>query len=220
MREDFWHERWKNNEIAFHQNDINPLLQKYWPDFSLNTGAKIFVPLCGKTLDMLWLAQNDFYVLGIELSAIAIKGFFIENNLQYEKINKDRFEIWQADNIEIMCGDFFDLETQHLNSVDAVYDRASLIAFPQDMRNRYVEHQEKVLPGKAETLLITLEYPQHEMNGPPFSVVPDEVNELYKPWQQVVQLRRNEILDKVPRFKEKGLTTLIESVYRLSPLVS
>ncbi len=220
MQDNFWHERWKNNEIAFHQNDINPLLQKYWPDFHLKKGATVFVPLCGKTLDMLWLAQNGFRVIGIELSSIAIKDFFDENNLKPATTNRNGFEIWQSDNIEILCGDFFHLKTRHLELADAVYDRASLIAFPQEMRNRYVEHLEKILPDKAETLLIILEYPQHEMNGPPFSVTGDEVKDLYETWQQVVQLRRNEILDKVPRFKEKGLTSLIESVYRLSPLVS
>ncbi len=218
MREEFWHERWSNNEIAFHQNAFNPLLQKYWPEFSLNKGTTVFVPLCGKSLDMLWLAENGYRVLGIEISSIAVSDFFIENDLTAQRSNKDTFELWQSGNIDILCGDFFNLEVQHLASVGAIYDRASLIAFPLVMRKRYVEHLRQIMPPSAETLLITLEYQQHEMEGPPFSVVLEEVRELYKYWRRVDQLRRNEILDKVPRFKEKGLSSLIEAVYRLSPL--
>lgn len=216
MRERFWHERWQNNEIAFHQPAASPHLERFWPQLNMSTGAEVFVPLCGKSLDMLWLREQGLQVLGIELSDVAVRDFFAENNLEPTRSKQGKFERWQVDGITLLLGDFFELAVDDLQGVSAVYDRASLIALPPDMRFRYAEHLAGILPDAAETLLVTLEYPQQEMDGPPFSVSRQAVNDLFGGWRDVACLHSESILENLPRFQEKGLTSLTETVYRLS----
>ena len=181
----------------------------------LAADAEVFVPLCGKSLDMLWLRAQGHRVLGVEISPIAVRDFFRENDLAPKFSRQGPFERWQVDGLVILCGNFFDLKQYDLKTCSGVFDRASLIALPQDMRNDYADHIGRIIPAAAQTLLVTMEYPQEEMQGPPFSVREDEVQGLYGQTCRISRLYSLEILEENPRFREKGLTSLTEKVYLL-----
>jgi thiopurine S-methyltransferase len=216
MEQDFWLQRWQKREIGFHQDAINTYLQHYWPQLQLAKDSQVFVPLCGKSLDMCWLREQGFQVLGVELSEVAIKAFFAENNLQPEVIDEGAFKRWQVDGLTILQGDLFQLTAAHLQSCTAVFDRASLIALPIAMREQYAQQIIKLLPH-SQILMITLDYPQHEMSGPPFSVEKEEVKRLYQSHYSVEALLSIDILSESPRFQEKGVTRFMENVYRITP---
>ncbi len=215
MEHDFWHRRWRKNEIGFHQEEVNPYLVAHWDVLGIPPDGPVFVPLCGKTRDMAWLRMRGHPVLGIELSALALEAFFAEQGLDPWRRPCGAFEAWQGDGYQLLCGDFFALGADDLGPVAAVYDRASLIALPPALRVRYADHLRGLLPDGTPTLLITLEYAQHEMDGPPFAVHQDEVEALYAAWRPEL-LGRHDILAEVPRFRDKGVSGMHETVYRLT----
>jgi thiopurine S-methyltransferase len=216
MEKDFWLERWEREEIAFHQNEVNPHLCEFWPELDLARGSMVFVPLCGKSQDMQWLHDQGHHVLGVELSAIAAQAFFKENGYTPEHINSGKFDCYEANGIRISCGDFFDLSRNDLAKVSAVYDRASLIALPPEMRARYVSHLVSILPPATQILLITVDYPQQEMQGPPFSVSPDEVEMLFRGYAEVRLLAQPDVLGQNPRFQQRGLSRLQENIFKMT----
>jgi thiopurine S-methyltransferase len=215
MEHDFWHRRWHKNEIGFHQETVNPYLLEHWPDLGAGQGSTVFVPLCGKSLDLAWLRSQGHGVVGIELSRVAIEAFFREQRLQVSRQPQGVFERWKADGYRLLCGDFFALSATDLGSIDVVYDRASLIALPPAMRARYATHLRELLPAGLPSLLITVEYPQQEMDGPPFAVQQDEVETLYRGWQPIL-IARHDILADAKRFRDKGVTQMHESIFRLT----
>lgn len=156
-------------------------------------------------------------MLGVELSSIAVRDFFAENALTPQVTRQGAFERYEADGLAILCGDFFDLTPEVVRGVAGVYDRASLIALAPELRTRYAGHSADILPAAANTLLITMEYPQNEMSGPPFAVHEDEVRRLYAGRYTVTHLFSKDILAENPRFRERGLRALAEKVYRLAP---
>ena len=174
----FWHQRWEKNEIAFHESKANPLLVKHFNELSLAKGRRIFVPLCGKTLDISWLLSKGYRVAGAELSQIAIEQLFMELGVQPETSPVGEVEQWSANNLDIFVGDIFALSRKILGPVDGIYDRAALVAFPEEMRKRYTAHLTEIT-GKAPQLLICYDYDQSLMEGPPFSVSNDEVKRHY-----------------------------------------
>ena len=216
MDSEFWHERWEKNEIGFHQDSINAPLQKYWQKLKLNEGERVFVPLCGKSRDLLWIQSQGHPVIGVELSPLAVETFFKENNLRASSVSDGKFIRWKCGTLEILCGDYFDLQLSHLEGVAVVYDRASLVALPPEMRGKYAKHFVSLLPQEVRILLLTLEYSQEEMQGPPFSVSKEEVNNLYGNNFKIGKLQEQEVLKDFPRFKERGLTSLTEKVFMLS----
>jgi thiopurine S-methyltransferase len=176
---DFWHQRWEKNEIAFHESKAHPILVTYFKELKLVEGSRVFLPLCGKTLDIAWLLSKDYRVAGAELSKIAIEQLFIGLELE-PKISKiGNILHYTATNIDIFVGNIFDLSHEILGRVDVIYDRAALVALPQEMRNRYAKHLLEIT-DKANQLMIAFEYDQSLMDGPPFSVNSDEVNRHYK----------------------------------------
>ncbi|PID33885.1 MAG: thiopurine S-methyltransferase [Thiotrichales bacterium] len=173
MEADFWHERWSKNDIGFHEKEVNPLLVQHINDLKLPKGSRIFLPLCGKTRDIAWLHSQGYDIVGIELNEQAIKQLF-EDLLGDQKIQPqitqiDELTLYAVENIEIYHGDFFKLSKQQLGQIDAVYDRASLVALPDIMRTKYAQHLIEITAGIPQ-LLITLEYDQSVINGPPFSI--------------------------------------------------
>ena len=216
MKKDFWLERWEREEIGFHQNEVNPHLCEFWPELNLARGNMVFVPLCGKSRDMLWLREQGHQVVGVELSAIAVQAFFEENGHTPQHISRGKFDRCEADGIRILCGDFFDLTGDDLANVTAVYDRASLIALPPEMRVSYVRHLAGILPRATQILLITVEYPQTEMQGPPFSVSSGEVETLYREYAEVRLLAELDVLAQNPRFQQRGLSRLQENIFLLT----
>src|SRR5450759_1589189 len=221
MKKDFWLERWEREEIHFHQDEFNPYLHQYWHDLQLARDSRVFVPLCGKSHDMLWLREQGHRVLGVELSAIAVQAFFKENGYapQHDsphQVTGRKFDRCEANGISILCGDFFDLSKDDLANVTGVYDRASLIALPPEMRERYVRHLVSILPPATQILLITLDYPQPEMQGPPFSVSLGEVEALYREHAEVRLLAQPDVLSQNPRFQQRGLSRLRENIFLLT----
>lgn len=217
MEADFWHNRWENNLTGFHLDEVNLHLKENWSALNLNPGARVFVPLCGKSLDLIWLADQGFEVVGIELSPLAVEAFFAENNLTAKLTHIDGLEYWQSDKISLFCGDFFALTPKILGQIDAVYDRASLIALPASMRQDYVSKLTE-LAQFAPKLLVTLEYDQSRMGGPPFSVLENEVKSLYQANYQVKQLMVQDVLGENVKFREKGLDAMNECIYQIVPI--
>lgn len=214
MEADFWHDRWENNLTGFHLDEVNPYLRKHWSVLNLKPGARVFVPLCGKSLDLIWLAEQGFEVVAIELSPLAVEAFFAENKLDAEKQVIGALECWKSGNICIFCGDFFNLTPQILGQVDAVFDRASLVALPPAMRQEYASRLIEITQS-APKLLVTLEYEQAKMDGPPFSVTENEVKSLYQANYQVKQLSAQDVLANNERFQARGLDYMNECVYKL-----
>jgi len=215
MDTEFWLQRWRDGQTGFHQTRVMPLLQKYWPGLSLPRGGRVLVPLAGKSMDMAWLAGQGHRVLGVELSALAVEQFFAENGLRPATRDSALGRHYAADNIEIICGDVFGLDDATLAGCSGFYDRAALIALPPDMRRRYARDVYARLPAGCQGLLLTLDYPQEEMNGPPFSVNDAEVRALYAGRWDVQSVDRRDVLAKEPKFAARGVTRMETSVYRL-----
>lgn len=216
MHQDFWQQRWARNEIGFHLKEVNPYLQRFWPTLNVAPGAQVLVPLCGKSLDMLWLASQGYRVLGVELAETAVQAFFTEQELVAEIDQLGAFRRYRAGAIELLCGDFFALTAADLSECRALYDRAALIALPAPMRERYIAHLSSILPSHCAGLLVTLDYPQEQMPGPPFAVSDVEVQQLLAAPQWAVQLlETRDVLGENWRFLQRGLSQLTERVYRL-----
>ncbi len=217
MEESFWQQRWDRQEIGFHQEEVNPWLMKYFSALGLAGGDSIFVPLCGKSLDMLWLRDQGLSVTGVELSGLAIEQLFNEHAMKARCQKRDSFTLWETHDLQVLQGNFFDLRKKMLEGTKAVYDRASLIALPPDMRKAYRDHMLKILPGNARILLITLEYNQSEMDGPPFSVSEREVASLYEQHYDIKELGSEDVLAVQPVFRERGLSRLEQKAWLLNP---
>ena len=179
--------------------------------------ATVFVPLCGKSLDMRWLREEkDHPVLGIEIAANACRDFFREWNVEPTLTRAGSFEVYQAREITLLCGDFFALDRQDLLGVGAVFDRAALIALPEQMRDAYARKLLEILPARTPILLIAPEYPQHEMSGPPFSVEGAEIRSLFNGCE-IDELAAVDVTHSPDnaRFRQRGVTRLLERVYRI-----
>jgi thiopurine S-methyltransferase len=215
MDPEFWHERWAANQIGFHQRVINDHLQRHWHGLGLPAGSRILVPLCGKSLDMLWLREQGHAVVGIEISTLAVAAFFTENALTPVIREEAGYSCWSYDRIELYCGDFFSLHADVLGVLDGCYDRAALIAMPEAQRPRYAQHLASLLPAASRGLLVTLEYQQVEMSGPPFAVLRQEVSRLFSAQFDIEHLEQFDALAANPAFRERGLTGLTEHVWSL-----
>ena len=194
MQADFWHQRWATNQNGFHQSEVNPYLQKYWAALGIEPAARVLVPLCGKSLDLSWLAGQGHPVLGVELSEKAVQEFFSEQGLTPLVSQNGAFKVYSAGAVEIWCGDFFSLRAEDVIGCAALYDRAAIIALPPVMRGRYVDHLDKVLPKHCKGLLITLDYDQAKIDGPPFSVPDEEVQRLLTPAWELEVLETCDVL--------------------------
>ena len=214
MKPDFWHQRWQDNQIGFHQSAPTPLLLEHWPSLGVPAGAKVFVPLAGKSLDMAWFAAKGYRVLGVELSTLAIEQFFAGNGLQPGIRDSEYGRHYVAGGIELVNGDAFGLDAAALRDCAAVFDRAALIALPPELRIRYANELYAKLPPGCRGLLITLEYPQAEREGPPFSVPEEEVRALYARDWDIELLERRPIPPDHPGFVA-GVSKLDTAAYAL-----
>ncbi|HEB88146.1 MAG TPA: thiopurine S-methyltransferase [Deltaproteobacteria bacterium] len=215
MKADFWHERWKKGQIGFHNEEANAHLIRHWPGLDIERLATVFVPLCGKSLDMRWLRERGHPVIGIDLSPIAIRSFFEEAGLKPATTRAGPLERFSAGGFDLRCGDLFDLEKEDLHAVRGCYDRGALVALPPDLRRRYVDHLARILPERVTILLITVEYDQSKMPGPPHSVPPAEVEALYGGEFEVDPLWSSGWLEASPHFRERGLDVRRDHVFRL-----
>lgn len=215
MHHEFWHERWQTGQIGFHQSNVHPFLARWWPELGLASGTRVYVPLCGKSLDMAWLARRGHRVAGSELSPIAIREFFSEQGLSPSQGHVGSFVRHASGPYEILEGDALELTAAELGTIGAVYDRAALIALPPDLRTRYAASLARLLPAGARGLLVAFEYPQEMKGGPPFSVEAAEVHRLFAPAFAVREVERRDVIAESPKFAELGIPALYETAFLL-----
>ena len=231
MDAQFWQQKWAEEKIGFHQTEVNKRLVTYWPqvmrnaltqtgDHSASAKSCVFVPLCGKSLDMLWLHEQGHQVLGVELSTRAAKAFFEENGLEFEQTDVDGFTWFtgfnHAKGITLMAGDFFQMTAMHTRKCTALYDRASMIAMKPDMRADYTRQLAMLTPSNSRGILLTISYDQSRMQGPPFSVSDEIARSLLNENFQIEELAHYSGPERVGNLAERGLETLDERVYLLT----
>jgi thiopurine S-methyltransferase len=207
-----WESRWQEGRIGFHLPEVNSYLLRYFDKLLTQDTESVFVPLCGKTLDLRWLARRTKKVVGIELVHKAVQNFFKENKLTHSIQKSGKLNLFSNDNIDLFQGDFFDLNKAQTSLFEAIYDRGSIVAFDRSERQRYVNHLMSFLKPGGRILLITLEYDQNKMTGPPFSVPTDEIEWLYAPYGILELLETSDIFDE--RFRKNGLDGMLERVFQ------
>lgn len=216
MQPNFWHDKWDTQQIGFHLSAVNPLLIQYWSQLRLTAATQVFVPLCGKSLDMCFLAEQGHDVVACELNDLAVSQFYQENNLPYTVDKIGEHQRYHTEQITIYQGDIFTMHADELVKITAFYDRAALIAWPEEMRLNYVKQLASLLPIGSVGLLISLDYPQAELNGPPFAVSNDWVMTNMSNEFEIECLATNDVLSDNPRFVKKQVSWLTESVYKLT----
>jgi thiopurine S-methyltransferase len=222
VEHNFWHSKWDLNQIGFHLEYVHPLLKRNLVLFQdtglLQQGDVVFIPLCGKTLDIAYLHNLGHQIVAVELSEIAVQGIFKQFNVEPVIAEWSAGKVYKTESLTVFVGDFFALTPQDLCSagqnVSLVYDRAALIALPEKMRLEYAQHIEKITQH-APQLLITLDYDQSIAGGPPFAVSSDEVESLYASNYSIQLIEEADIIEQEPRFKEKGLTSFYQRAYCL-----
>ena len=222
MKGDYWLDSWESDKTGWRQRRPNTRLVAHWqtlgiePQVDDDEANRVFVPLCGDSPDLLWLADAGYQVIGSELSEIAAKRFFDEASLAFTIRDNAGFVSYQGDKITIICGDFFDLPVALVGPVAAVYDRAATVAMPADMRPAYAAKLASLCPDGARVMLISMAYDQDKMKGPPFSVPEDEVQAIYGDSFAIKVVNTSEGPDILGNLRERGLNTLKETVYCLT----
>lgn len=210
MEPEFWHRRWEDNNIAFHMEDVNPALVEHFSGLSVPAGGRVFVPLCGKTMDVDWLLKQGYRVAGAELSPTAITQLFARLRIEPAVTQRAGIAHYQGPDIDIFVGDIFQLTADLIGPVDAVYDRAALVALPPEMRRRYTAHLMK-LTDRAPQLLLSFVYDQSLMDGPPFSVPLGEITRHYTADYEITETDHMDIPGGL-----KGICPAAEIVCRLT----
>ena len=210
MDKNFWHRRWQKNEIGFHMTDPHHFLQQFFPLLQTQPTDSLFVPLCGKSPDLVWLREEGLKVVGIELSRTAIVAFFNENDLPGHWTDEAVLPFCSAEGYKLYCGDFFDLTATEVSGINAYYDRGALVALPPEMRVRYVAHMAALMPPGGRVLLISYSYNQSETKGPPFSVPQQELEILFSESFRVEILSEEDVLRSHQGLAARGVTKLME----------
>jgi thiopurine S-methyltransferase len=218
VQPDFWLNRWRTAQIGFHQAAVDRHLKAYWPRLMLPARSSVFVPLCGKSLDMMWLQTSGHAVIGVELSPVALESFVMEQGIPARRRVLESFDVYEADGFALFCGDYFKLTPALLGNLSAIYDRAALISWMPEARESYVKHLTSLTSPGTQTLLIVVEFPQDQMSGPPFPVTRETIESLYADHYSIEELDRQEILELEPRLMARGLTELREVCYRMTRL--
>lgn len=204
-----WLQFWRDQRTDFHQDTVNPLLIRFWPALNLRAASRIFVPLCGKSLDLIWLAQQGHTVIGVELSPVATRAFFRDNHLHPHKRRVGNFTLWQHDRISILCGDYFALHAMDIGAIDVVYDRAALTALPIDIRELYAAHLQQIVSDTTNIFLLTIEDEADNVSSERTSGVNEEITALYSngfeielAYTEAVFEPHSEALNETPRRAE------------------
>ena len=214
---ELWQQSWRDREIGFHQKTVNRHLIKFWSKLELTAADRVFVPLCGKSLDLLWLAGQGHTVIGVELSPLAARAFFRENRIQASRRQVGEFMLWEHGRISILCGDFFRLNAADLGDIAAVFDRASLTALPDEIRGAYIDHLRKIVPATCKMLLLTTEEPEEgETEGQPFAVA-DEIASLYTSAFDIQLSHVESVFEDDPDPAIKQPVRVEQKVYLLTP---
>ncbi|MCY7295777.1 thiopurine S-methyltransferase [Alteromonas sp. a30] len=198
MQADFWHQKWESNDIAFHEREVNPLLVANIDKLKLPEAARIFLPLCGKTLDIAWLISKGYTVIGAELSELAIQQLFDSLNVSPKVQDIGELKLYQASQLNVFVGDIFNITQEQIGQIDAIYDRAALVALPSEMREQYCKHLVQI-SKRAPQLVICFEYDQSVMSGPPFSIDEKEVRAHYEQYYTVTLADKQQYYAKIKR---------------------
>lgn len=209
MKHEFWHDKWQKNEIGFHLNQPHSLLVKYIDSLNLEKSNRIFLPLCGKSLDIHWLLAQGYHLIGIDLSPIAIEELISELAIPFTERKLEKLTHYHHPQIDLFVGDFFELTSSNIGKIDAIYDRAALVALPEEVRTDYAQHLMQI-SNQATQLLISFEYDQSVMAGPPFSISPQQLKDYYSKQYQLKLLEsQTELL--------KGKVDAEEKIWLLKP---
>ncbi len=216
----YWHAKWQQGDVKFHQAAPHSLLLRYFSALNLSPGSHVLVPLCGKSEDLFWLAEQGMNVTGVELSEIAAKEFFEAHNIKPSITTKKEFVCYENKNIKIVCGDFFKITSPMLGPIDAIYDRAALIALPESLRQPYAQHLIELSQAKLNMLLITIFTHSQTVSGPPFSVDDAKVQSLYQPFFDIKLLHTEKKQEISAHLVQKGWDEMIEQAYLIKQLNS
>lgn len=211
-----WLQCWRDRQTDFNQKSVNQLLSRFWSSLSLAHGSRVFVPLCGKTKDMIWLAKQGHEVIGVELSPIAVRAFFRENHLQPTRRRVGKFTLWQHGKISILCGDYFSLTSTELGLIDMVYDRAALTALPEDIRRLYVAHLRLIVSETAKVFLLTTEDAEEKETLSQALGVSEEIKKLYEEGFDIELAHVESEFEVNPEFPDQPPERTEYKVYRLS----
>jgi len=214
MDKTFWHDCWEQNKLGFHQQEVHPFLSRYLENLLRDEDKHVFVPLCGKSLDMAWLAER-MLVSGAELSEIACRDFFQEKGIPYQSRREGDFQLFSYDNLTLWQGDFFKLSSELLPAVDWIYDRAALIALPEAMQQAYVDKLLSFMKPHTRILLVSVEYPPEEMQGPPFSAFEQDIRRLFCADKDLKIEKLATVIHEDKRFARRtfNVSSLAETLY-------
>ena len=215
MKADFWVRKWELGETRFHQESINESLKEWWPSVGAPAGSAVLVPLCGKSLDMRWLAEQGHSVVGVEVSPVACEQFFDGLKLEPAIEEAGRFRAFSAGPYRLLQGDLFAAMSADVGPVAAFYDRAAVVAMPPEMQPDYARQLVSLLPPGAAGLVNCLEYPPGAMNGPPFSIDEANLRDLLGARCEVTLLSATEINTEGTILEGRGLVGLAETSYRV-----
>jgi len=214
----YWISRWEKDKTGWHQQQVNPKLRKYWKSLNISPNPTVLVPLCGKSIDLQWLSDQAQKVIGIEVSEKAVREFLEQHAGDYTTQHHGEFVVYQSDAFEIWQGNYFHMKSSFLGPIDAVYDRAALVSMPPAKRVAYAKKLRELIENRAKILLISFDYPQQEMNGPPFSVPFEEIRQHYGPQYEIEVLHKENMIESVRKFNRRGLKSyFFEKVYYLKP---
>jgi thiopurine S-methyltransferase len=215
MQSEYWISLWERNETRFHQADVNPVLQQLWPTLELSLDKGVLVPLCGKSLDMRWLEAQGHQVWGVEIAEKPIVEFFADAGEAAVFETGPNIDRYRGERTIIYYGDYLQLQTPDVKGAGAVYDRAALVALPEDQRVHYADHILRIIPEQAVIVLLTIEYDQSLRHGPPFSVPEAEVNKIYGARASVELVSRSPTRGLPPEFIEAGVKDPVQCVYKI-----
>ncbi len=217
MQQSYWEARWRKRKTGFHRADVNPALVNHWDALRISSGNTVAVPFCGKAVDMVWLRDRGYEVIGIEFVEQACREFFEEHTTTKPDVRKSkRGLVFSGEAITLHCADLFKLTPSDTGPARALYDRASLVAIPPEIRPRYVEKLGELFPDVREQLLISFEYDTDIMQGPPFSVEETEIRALYEADFCVTLLSEKDLLPESEKYRRIGLPEMIQKVWRIS----
>lgn len=215
MDHTFWLDRWQKADIGFHQAAAHDFLERHWPYLGVSKGAPVLVPLCGKSLDMVWLSEHGHTVIGTELAGVAVDQFFAERSRTPAAVVRNGFTVKRAGPFEIWCGDHLQLDPEVTRRIGGVFDRAALVAMPRVMQKEYAEKLAGLTPPGVPVLLVTLDYDPSEMDGPPFPISPQRVDELFGQNFRLTLLEKRDGLATSQNLKKRGVSRLDESAWKL-----
>ncbi len=218
MQHEFWHDAWESGDTGWQQDEPNEFLRQYWPELQIPAGATVLVPLCGDSVDMQWLADQQLRVCGVELNRGAVDSFFERRGLQPDVIGLENGVFCQLGSFSIFCGDILEVSDSLFPEIHAVYDRGATVALPTDVREQYAARLSRLVPADTQMLLVSLSYDEESMDGPPFSVPYEEVQRLYGGGFKIQRIGPEEPTEIPPPLAERGVTGMEESIYHLRRL--